>query len=120
MFRKKDFVFLLCQDKMLIEDGETQIKDQADDYVLASLKTLFGSKKIAFSDIYTNNSTDNVTFKTVTILSTTTPHNKYFLPLIYEIYAFVKTDDDGVFSYKYSMKKFGSESNTITVYKFKI
>lgn len=87
-------------------------------------------KKIVDSDLYT----DIESFDAITVFtSTKIQGNVYYVPLFYELYAYLKKNKDlSVFSYKYTeinveLKLQSMDENikstinkTVTIYKFKI
>lgn len=119
MLWKKELVFLVVQNQVFQDDNEKDLKNQVFSYVNESTKTLFGSKKIQYTDFYNSKNDMGV----YTLLATCKPENKnkLFLALLYEIYAFTLTNDKEIFSsYEYEEKEWGNEQQKIKVYKFKI
>ncbi len=122
MFSKSDYVFVLHQEKFLVDEDEKSLRKEADEYINSKLKGLFGKKIISYTDIFT----EGKTMTTVNVLSTITPatsiadskKSKYVLSIIYQVWAYVKLNDEKVFSSEYIKKTF--ESEKITVYIFKV
>lgn len=118
MFNSKEYMFLICQDQVLNDNPEKDLKSQIFEYVNENLKTFFGKKKIEYTDFYTSKTNNNI----YTLMTTCKPtnKNKLFVAFLYEVYAFAQTDDETIFeSYEYERKDFANEHQTIKVYKFK-
>lgn len=124
LFKRKDYVFVLCQEKFLLDEDEKSLRKEVDDYINSNLKGFFGNKTISYTDIFTESSN----LGTVNILSTCQPakspkdsrNSQYVLSIVYQVWAYVKILDERIFSIPYTKKTFESEKNSITLYTFKI
>ena len=119
MFGKKEYIFVICQDKVFGDDKEKQLKNEAFEYIEQSIKSYLFKRKIKFVDYYTSRS--NLISYTLLSTNKNMSTQSKFIAFLYEMYAFTIKEDDRIFDcYKPEKKEFSNDNQTIRVYKFKI
>ncbi len=117
---KKEYVFLICSDRVIMETPEDkELKARIFSYINSSIKSLFFKRKIEYVDYYTSKNSGEV----YTIMSTAGPERKKnrFLALFYEIFAFTLSKESKIFDcYKPETIEFSNEIHNVKIYKFKI
>lgn len=117
--KKKEYVFLIEQDKILNDDTEKELKNQVFAYINDVIKGIFKSRRIQYVDYYSSRNGIDV----YSVMSTFLPDSKNirFIALMYDMYAYTIKKDDKIFeSYDMDVIEFASEYQNIKVYKFKI
>lgn len=117
-FKKKEYVFLICQDKVLVGEEELKLKNEAFRFINESLDSLFSKRQIKYADDYMSQHNNTV----YSFLTTFDPKgNILFLAWLHELYAFSIKRDENIFkSYNYKKKELSSATQKIVVYRFKI
>lgn len=116
-FYKSKYVFVIRQSKVLNDEAEKSIRKEISSFIKKNINGWFRKNTIVYSDMYT----DPQTLLTYSVYATCEPKsNGLILALMYEIFAYCKTDDEGVFSFSFLEETFGDTSNEKKVLKFKV
>jgi hypothetical protein len=119
MFKRKDYVFLLCRNKFYYDDpDDKKLNKKISDYIQSEIKSVFVKRQLVFLDEYLPDGS----LDTYSIMATCDMNKGVKnIALMYEVYAFTKLKDENIFvPYGYSMKEFSDEKQSIKVYKIKI
>ncbi len=119
IFKKHEYVYLCIITSRIFSYQKEDYKRKILTIVQSDLKK--HKKKIVDLDFYT----DVETFESILIFSSVNVTSYILVPLIYEIYAYIKKNKDiNVFSYKPIPIKtqilIDDQENNLTIYKFKI
>lgn len=121
MFGKKEYVYLLSQDKLMNDEAEKALKKEVHNYInksMNSIWTTFNKKKIVFFDYFSSNHSHKIYSYFLSFMPETNPK---FEPLVYEMYAFTFAENIEIFKdYDVEMKTFSNENQEIKLYKIKI
>jgi hypothetical protein len=130
MFRRKEYAFLICENSVFFDgvkdNEEKEIRSQVYSYVNASINKSFwrflGWKRtVKFTDFFTGGNSMVCTILATWDAADKHVKNRPFLPLLYEMYAFSKSGNEGIFdSYKIETKEFASAEHKIKIFKFKL
>src|SRR6185312_8896190 len=114
MFIKKDYIYLLSQDKIMNDDEEKALKQEVHSYIKSTMNSfwnIFNRNKILFFDYFTSNKTQRIYSYFATFFAEKEPK---FKPLVYEIYAFTFNEDMQIFKdYEVETKVFSNSNQEI-------
>lgn len=114
-FKKKDYVFLVKQSCITGDKQEDILRLKVLDYTNSFLSK---KRKIEYIDHFSDYTAEAGYYFMTTFIP---KDNQKFTPLLYEIYAFIKTNQENIFDdYKFEKKVFSDERQTMTVYKIQL
>jgi hypothetical protein len=117
LFPKYEYLYFHIVDTKIYSYQKENFRNVMMQEIRKDLKST--GKKIVDIDFHTDAHYDSTV-----ILTTDSLKNKFFLPLIYQIYAFIKKKDVAVFNYKFKVitlnVQLDGKAQELTIYKFKI